>query len=97
MLEMRETAPGRVEMWSDGVSAGGAQWVYGELKAGRERVKTAQLQGFQASGEDVEPLRAYLDFLWKSAGVAAVEELDGRRTWFSKGLQKRFETAEGLW
>lgn len=90
MLEMRETAPGRVEIWNDGRPAGGAAWSYGEQKAGRERVKTACLKRFEAAGEDVEPLRAYLEFLWKGQGVAAVCELDGHMTWFSKALEKRF-------
>ncbi len=90
MLEMRETAPGRVEIWNDGRPAGGAAWTYGELKAGRERVKTACLKAFEASEEDTEPLRAYLEFLWKSQGVAAVTEQDGTATWFSKALERRF-------
>ncbi len=92
MLEMRQVAPGRVELWNDGVPAGGAEWTAGELTWGRERAKTARLQRFEASQEDTQPLRAYLDYLWQSDGVAAVYELGGSLTWFSKALEKSYET-----
>ncbi len=92
MLEMRQTAPGRVEMWNGGVAAGGAEWSMGELAWGREQVKTAHLTRFEAGSEDAEPLRAYLDYLWQSDGVAAVREPDGSLTWFSKALEKSYHS-----
>ncbi len=90
MLEMRETAPGRVELWNGGVRAGGAEWTLDELSWGRERVKTARLTRFEARPEDAEALRAYLDYLWQSGGVAAVYEPDGSLTWFSKALEASY-------
>ncbi len=91
MLEMRETAPGQVEVWNDGVSAGGAEWSLDDLAWGREQVKAARLTRFEARPEDADALRAYLDYLWQSQGVAAVYEPDGRLTWFSKALEKSYE------
>ncbi len=91
MLEMRQTGPGRVEMWCGGVPAGGGEWSVEGLSWGRERVQIARLTRFDASAEDTEPLRAYLEFLWKSDGVAGVYEPDGSLTWFSTALQKSYE------
>ncbi len=96
MLEMRETAPGRVEVWNGGVPAGGAEWGMGELSWGREQVKTARLVRFEARPEDAQALRAYLDYLWQTAGVAAVYEPDGRLTWFSKALERSYSARRPL-
>lgn len=91
MLEMRQTGPGRVELWNDGAPAGCGEWRPDELTWGRERAKIVRLRRFEASGEDMEPLRAYLEFLWKGDGVAAVVEPGGHLTWFSTALQKSYE------
>ncbi len=92
MIEMRQTGPGRAELWEDGKSAGAAQWSTAFLSWGRERVKVAVIARLTAPEDRAGDFWEYLVYLWQKEGVAAAWR-EGALLWFSRALQESWQAA----
>ena len=93
MIEMKQTGPREVTLWTDGALAGGAAWSWDALSWDRERVTVARLTRLEAQARDLADLWAYLEYLWQPLGVAAVQTPDGALRWFHKALEARWQAA----
>ncbi len=92
MIEMRQTGPGRAELWEDGKPAGAAQWSTAFLSWGRERVKVAVVAQFSSPEDRAGEFWVDLVYLWHKEGVAGAAR-EGELLWFSRALQESWQAA----